>query len=344
MERLYYDPETGFKSTTKFYKMMKNIDPTITLKRVQDFIKEQKTAQIHHEQHLRKEDFREIKANYFFEFVQMDLMDMTKESIGLNHNYRYLLILIDVYTRYLWVFPSKSKRGAKIANLLGSWLRNEKRAPEFISSDLGSEFRNPQVRNLFRAYNIKPFHPKSEGDKFITSIAERVIRTLRNLLKRAKTGLQTKSWTHIIDKIVKNYNESFHRTLGRTPLEQRLSRNLPRTKEIRKPKVHSVNDLVRYKLKRSKFGKGDVDRWSKTIYRIVRKKGDLHWLEGKETPYRSHELLSTPIEMTGIPMRSERELHLDRIRRSGVEQPQIFLPPIRPRRLIRRPARYRDWQ
>ena len=98
-----------------------------------------------------------------------------------NKGYRYRFIVIDNFSKYLWAIPLKNKYSQTITNEFSNNLTKSKRKPLKIESDRGSEFYNSIFQNFLKAKNIQ--HYSRFTDKG-PSIAERLIRTLRNLLKK----------------------------------------------------------------------------------------------------------------------------------------------------------------
>ena len=65
-----------------------------------------------------------------------------------NKEIRYLLCVIDLFSKYAWVVPLKYKKGVSIVNAFQSVLNSSKRKPNKIWVDRGSEFYN----NLFKKW------------------------------------------------------------------------------------------------------------------------------------------------------------------------------------------------
>ena len=75
----------------------------------------------------------------------VDLADMQLISKH-NKGIRYLLCVIDLFSKYAWVVSLKDKRGLSIVNAFQINLGSSKRKPNKIGIDQGSEFYN----NLFK--------------------------------------------------------------------------------------------------------------------------------------------------------------------------------------------------
>ena len=68
-----------------------------------------------------------------------DLADMKLIS-KFNKGFRFLLGVIDIFSKYAWVVPLKDKNGVNIVNALQEILDDAKRKPNKIWVDKGSEF------------------------------------------------------------------------------------------------------------------------------------------------------------------------------------------------------------
>ena len=70
-----------------------------------------------------------------------DLGDMQLIS-KFNKGFRFLLCVIDMFSKYVWVVPLKDKKGRSIVNAFPSILKDSNRKPNEIWVDKGSEFYN----------------------------------------------------------------------------------------------------------------------------------------------------------------------------------------------------------
>ena len=108
-----------------------------------------------------------------------------------NKGYRYIFIIIDNFSKYVWAIPLKNKYSQTITNEFLNILSTSKRKPLKIESDRGTEFYNSIFQNLLKVKNIQHY------SRFIDkgpSIAERVIRTIRNLLKKPVFSAGNADW------------------------------------------------------------------------------------------------------------------------------------------------------
>ena len=102
---------------------------------------------------------------------------MVDYKISNNKGYRYIFIVIDNFSKHLWAVPLKNKYSQTITNEFSNILSTSKRKPLKIESDRGTEFYNKIFQNFLKIKNI---HHYSRFTDKGPSIAERVIRTVRN--------------------------------------------------------------------------------------------------------------------------------------------------------------------
>ena len=122
-----------------------------------------------------------ITYNYIDEIWSIDLADFSDYKTSNNEGFRYIFIIINNFSKYLWAIPLKNKNSLTITNEFSNTLAKSKREPLKIESDRGSEFYNSIFQNFLKSENTQ--HYSRFTDKG-PSIAERLIRTLRNLLKK----------------------------------------------------------------------------------------------------------------------------------------------------------------
>jgi hypothetical protein len=94
-----------------------------------------------------------------------------------NIGHKFILILIDTYTKYLWVQALKNKSSKQVTQDMINILQINH--PKFLQTYNGTEFYNKQFQNLMKKYIIKHYSTYS-GIK--AAIAERVIRIIKNII------------------------------------------------------------------------------------------------------------------------------------------------------------------
>ena len=130
---LYYAIDAQFTSIKSLYDQVTN--KWITYE-VRNFIQNQESSQLFKKK-KRTAHYFPITANFKFEILQIDLVDMS-DIAAANKNYKYLLVAIDVFSRFAFVYPLRTKSSEYITEVMQELI--EETAPTIINTDLGSEF------------------------------------------------------------------------------------------------------------------------------------------------------------------------------------------------------------
>ena len=213
-----------------------------------------------------------ITYNHIDEIWSIDLADFSDYKISNNKNYRYIFIIIDNFSKFLWAIPLKDKYSQTITNEFSNILSTSKRKPLKLESDRGTEFYNSIFQNFLKSKNIQ--HYSRYTDKG-PSIAERVIGTIRNLLKKPVFEKGNADWLSELPSVIKQYNNTIHHSIKMTPNQaskksnQKLVyNNLKDNREVLKPKF-ILGQLVRTADIKRVFSKGDSTNWSYKLYTIT---------------------------------------------------------------------------
>ena len=94
-----------------------------------------------------------------------------------NRGYRYLLTVVDVFSKHGWVQPVKNKTGKAETEAFEKILKNGDRKPINLQTDDGKEFYNKTFQDLMKRKGIHHF--STSGDTK-ASVVERFNRTLTN--------------------------------------------------------------------------------------------------------------------------------------------------------------------
>ena len=157
-----------------------------------------------------------IFYNHINEIWSIDLADMIDYKISNNKGYRYIFIIIDIYSKYLWCRPSKNKYSQTITNEISNSLTTSKRKPLKIESDRGTELFNSIFQNFLKDKNI---HHYSRFTDKGPSIADSVIRIIRHLLKKPVFEKGRADWLSELPSVVKQYNNTIHHSIKMTPVQ-----------------------------------------------------------------------------------------------------------------------------
>ena len=250
---------------------------------------------------------RRVISNHIDHIWGIDLITMIKYSKQ-NNNYKYILTVIDFFSKYSWCYPLKNKNYNEIINSFKDIFKKSKRKPKMIQSDEGSEFTNKQVQKFFNDNNIKWYHTYNRDIK--CSICERFNRTILNKIYKNFTLNNNTIWIKDLNKLVKEYNSSYHRTIKMKPVDasKKSNENIVRKNYnfeiITNKKKFKIGDKVRISLLKNTFEKGYTSNWSEQIYVIYDiKSSNVHYyylkdLNGEKLDgtFYQEELLKTNIK------------------------------------------------
>lgn len=221
---------------------------------------------------VRKFKRRKVIANGINDIWAVDLVDM-QEWAENNDGYKYMLNIIDVFSRYAWSIPLKTKTAKEVLKAFESI----KEKPKRIWSDDGKEFINKEMNAFYKKHGIVRYSTYSESK---ASVVERFNRTLKTNMWKRFTEKQTRRWIDMLEELMKEYNNKYHTGIGMTPLkatEKKREEKLFEKQygEYLKEKGDEgklkVGDSVRISRVKGTFEKGYLPNWSIEIFRIREK-------------------------------------------------------------------------
>ena len=140
-------------------------------------------------ENLKEEQFIQDLNNIW----AADLADMQLMSM-FNKRFRFLLCVVDIFSKYAWVVPLKDKRSVSIVNAFQKILTVSNRKPNKIWVDKESEYYNSFFKKWLKDNDIEMYSTHNEGKSVV---AERFIRTLKAKIYKYLTSV---SKTVYIDK------------------------------------------------------------------------------------------------------------------------------------------------
>ena len=161
-----------------------------------------------------------IRTFCCWERIQMDIVDLS-EYQELNDGYRYLLNILDCFSKFLYSFPLKNKTAEAVFDVLSELFLIEG-PPYILHSDNGKEFKNVKIQTLCHNLNIKIIHgrarhPQSQGQ------IERANQTISRMIQRS--FYKARVWYKDLKKVVIAYNTSRHRATKMIPFQVFRGRN-----------------------------------------------------------------------------------------------------------------------
>ena len=111
----------------------------------------------------------------------LDILDLIEYGPSNNKGYRYILTVIDNFSKFAGTIPLKNKTSETTKNEFENIIKSSKRKPNLIETDRGKEFYNATIKNFLK---LKNFHHYSRYTSRGAVFVEFFNRTLRNLLKK----------------------------------------------------------------------------------------------------------------------------------------------------------------
>ena len=111
---------------------------------------------------------------------QADLVDVQALKKD-NDGYRFLLPVIDVLSKYVFVVPLKDKTGKSLVDAFDAIFKKDGRVPERLQTDAGKEFLNKEFQQFLTSKNVRHFVTYIETK---AQIVERFNRTLKKRMWR----------------------------------------------------------------------------------------------------------------------------------------------------------------
>jgi len=209
---------------------------------------------------------RKIVSLFKDDLWQADLIDMQSYS-RTNKGFKFILIIIDTYTKYVWTVPLKNKSSKEVTQ--GMLIIFTNNHPKLLQTDNSREFYNKPFQDLMKKYNVKHY---STYSSIKAGIVERVIRTIKNKIYTYFTATGSWNWFNSLQNIVHNYNNTIHKTINCTPFEARLNTNkiqYNKTKQFKiKKSTFKIGDKVRISKYKHIFNKGYTPNWTTEVFTI----------------------------------------------------------------------------
>lgn len=204
----------------------------------------------------------------------LDLADF-QEWAPQNNGFKYALCVVDVFSRYAWVRPLRTKTAAECWAALNDIMTSSGRSPRKLWADEGGEFVNKTWRAHLAKAGIDLYHTHGEHK---SALAERFIRTLKTSVWRKFTELQSRAWVPLVTALVAAYNGRVHSALRMSPADASKPANEAalwayQYGDVASPPVvptaFHVGDWVRISRIKGRFEKGFHPAWSWEVYRVT---------------------------------------------------------------------------
>ena len=176
----------------------------------------QQLAEELHKPIIRKFEKRKAHAASKDNIWGADLADMQLLN-KYNKGIRFLLCVIDIFSKYAWVIPLKDKKGISIVKAFQSILKqSNSKKPNKIWVGKGSELYNAYFKKWLRDNDIVMYSTHNEGKSVV---AERFIRTLKSQIYKYMTSISKNVYINKSNDIVNEYNNTYHTAIEMKPID-----------------------------------------------------------------------------------------------------------------------------
>ena len=191
-----------------------------------------------------------------------------------NKGFRFLLCVIDIFSKYAWIVPSKDKKCVSIVNALQKILDDSKRKPNKTWVEKGSKFYNGSMKLWLQDNNIKIYLTDNEEKSVV---AERRIWIIKNKIYKYMTSISKNIYIDKFDDIVNEYNNIYHGTIKMKPIDVKDNTYINISKELNDndPKF-KVGDHVRISKYKNILAEGYTPNWSEEVFVIKEIKIQFH--------------------------------------------------------------------
>ena len=291
IKKIYFSDEHGFGSVHATWREANKQHPGITLQNVQEWMNKQK----HKQTKFKYSGENSYVANRPLQQIEIDLIDMTNKASE-NDGYRYAVTGVDIFSKYGWAMPIKTKQPHDVLTGLKEVLDNIG-IPETLYSDSEGSFNSLEFIKFINSKRIKHI--------FTNSHAHFIEAFNKNIKQHIFTRLEAKNedidkWALELFHVIRKYNKTVHRTTEMTPEEARQDKHrltvfmniALKAKHNRRYPPLKMGSVVRILSKPSTFKKSWHDKWSADTYKIIGIQGRYYLVnDNKQKVYLRHEIL-----------------------------------------------------
>ena len=282
LEKIYFNPEhpASFENPKRLYKAVKADGKyTISHSQIKRWIQNKESYSKNKGLNRQFQRSRVIVSGIDDQW-DADLASFISFSDE-NDGYKYLLCVIDIFSRFAWIEVMKDKKADSIVSAFNKILRNG-RKPKRLRTDAATDFTSKHFQANLKNKNIIHFTTHSEKQ---ANFVERFIQTIKSKIFRYVVEKNNPRYIDIIPKMVHSYNRTWHSGIQSEPINvttqnekelwwQMYWPKKPFVKKKNKKKLvykFNVGDVVRIAYTRNAFDRQYSMKWSTELFKIARK-------------------------------------------------------------------------
>lgn len=276
---IYYRPDSpaSYTSLDKLWSHIKSRgDKPVGLTQtvIKQWLLHQDTASVHKPSRTRFPRER-IIVSAIDQSWDADLADLSqlKEE---NDNVTFILVMIDLLSRYCWLRGLKSKKAKDVKDAIQDVFQ-EGRIPGRLRTDLGTEFTNKLVRSYLESKGVHYYSTYSETK---ANYSERLIRTIKGKLFKYMYDKQSLRYIDVLQDIAASYNNTEHRSIGVAPSQVTKDNDLDLYMRVYMPYVNktakkqpqfsfNIGDTVRVAYKKETFSRSYNEQFSEELFTVT---------------------------------------------------------------------------
>jgi hypothetical protein len=297
----------NYPGKAKLYTLAKKEGLNVTLKSVEQFLNKQAGQQIFTKKVQRKPGH--IVAFEPDARVQADLIDVSNFAQQ-NAGYKFILLLVDVFTRKLYAYLMKSKTEQSIEEALKMFFKNHQ--PTVLTTDNEAAIAGKTIQQLMERNKVIS-DMVEVGDHKALSVIDRAVQTVKNAILKYMKVEDTPKYHKHLPEIIEAYNESPHSGIleiapnDADRKENVIALQILNHKKDKQNRKHHIEfkpgDTVRVAVKRGPFARSYDEKYSDAQHTVEKVEDGMATLDdGKQ--YSVRRLIKT--ERVVIPVRAEK--------------------------------------
>ena len=218
------DKNTSLSPKVLYHKILSSRKLGVSRSKVEEYCKTYPTHCKQIQKTIKPAFVKSYRPLYPFQYWQMDFTTLSYDPTFAknNENHNNILVIIDIFSKFVYLFPTKSESTEVVSSILSKLFLNGD-IPEYIGCD--NAFDTVKVRNLMREFNVQlrvgnPHSPQTQG------FVENKNKQVKNLIAAHFIKYDTNICFDILDHISFNINNTKHSVTGLTPMQLHRGRSI----------------------------------------------------------------------------------------------------------------------
>ena len=146
----------------------------------------------------------------------LDLLNISDFGPKSNRGYRYVLVVIDNFSKLGWTIPLKNNYTQSITDTFSKIIKSSNRKPNLLKTDDGKEYVNKIFNDFFNKNTFKRYSRYTDKGAVF---AEHFNRTIKNLLKKPVFEKGNGNWLSELSSGIKKCNNTIQNSTKMKPID-----------------------------------------------------------------------------------------------------------------------------